>query len=361
MKIVYLSTARIPDDWGHVIQIMKMCEAFARAGHAVELVVPHRAGTSREDPYAFVGAENIFNITKLACIDVSATSEGKWLYWLRIVSFFLSAQCYLAFKRYDVLYTREPFIRFGTMPYVFEAHSVSPSVIRAAKKARAVIAITSFIRDELVEVGVPQENILVAPDAVDLSTFENPESTEVARKRLDIPLDKKIALYLGRIDAWKGTDALFGAADFLPDDIQLVVIGAEPHEINSLQETYPRIRFIAFRPYREVADNQAAADVLLLPNTARNTLSARYTSPLKLFSYMASGKPIVASDIPSIREILNEQNAFLIEPDSAAALADGIQSVIENPDDAHTRAVQARTDVAVYTWNARAQGILEYL
>ena len=112
MKLIYLSTARIPDDWGHVVQIMKMCEAFAEAGHDVTLLVPHRATTRANDPFAYVGAKPVFRIQKLPCIDILAGSEGKFWYWLRTLSFFLFAKCYLSYTRYDLLYTREPLAPF---------------------------------------------------------------------------------------------------------------------------------------------------------------------------------------------------------------------------------------------------------
>lgn len=359
MKITYLSTARIPDDWGHVIQIMKMCEAFAKAGHEVELVVPKRAGARTEDPYAYVGADPVFRITKLSCLDLSATTDGKLFYWLRTVSFFISAKLYLASKKYDVLYTREPLAALFFNRFVFEAHSVSRGMRSAFRKARAIVAITSFIKEEIAAMGIPLERILVAADAVDLAPFTHVESKEAARARLGLPKEKKIALYIGRLDAWKGTDALYGAAELLPEDVQLVVIGAEPAELSALRAKHSRIMFIPLRPYKEIADNQAAADVLVLPNTAKNAMSSRYTSPLKLFSYMASGIPIVASDIPSIREILSEANAYLVAADDAGALADGIGKALAGGAEAKRRAIQGRKDAERYTWDARAAAIVE--
>src|SRR5438876_770084 len=112
MKIIYLTTARIPDDWGHVIQIMKMCEAFADAGHDVQLVAPYRAGTGPDDPYTLVGAKRNFTITKLPCLDFSSTTERKFFYWLRTASFFMAAKLYLWFSHYELLYTREPLAAF---------------------------------------------------------------------------------------------------------------------------------------------------------------------------------------------------------------------------------------------------------
>ena len=70
MKLVYLTSARIPDDWAHVIQILTMSEAFAEAGAEVEIVAPHRAQTPDRDPFAYAQVKPTFRITKLPCLDL---------------------------------------------------------------------------------------------------------------------------------------------------------------------------------------------------------------------------------------------------------------------------------------------------
>jgi glycosyltransferase involved in cell wall biosynthesis len=96
------------------------------------------------------------------------------------------------------------------------------------------------------------------------------------------------------------------------------------------------------------------ADVLVMPTT--ETRWARYTSPLKLFEYMAAGKPIVASDLPAIREILTDgENACLVAPGDAHALAAGIRRVLDDPALAARIARRAFEDAAAYSWDRRAE------
>ena len=104
-----------------------------------------------------------------------------------------------------------------------------------------------------------------------------------------------------------------------------------------------------------------SADVLVLPNSAKPKISSHYTSPLKLFQYMASGVPIIASDLPSIREILTDDTAFWFPPDDERALARQIEYVLSHPDEARSKAARAREEVKKYTWDARASAILEYI
>jgi glycosyltransferase involved in cell wall biosynthesis len=97
------------------------------------------------------------------------------------------------------------------------------------------------------------------------------------------------------------------------------------------------------------------ADVLVIPNLP-SRISAAYTSPLKLFEYMASGRPLVASDLPALREVLRpDDNAVLVAPGSINALAAGIRRVLEDAAFGARLAATARRDAAEYTWDKRAE------
>ena len=101
--------------------------------------------------------------------------------------------------------------------------------------------------------------------------------------------------------------------------------------------------------------------MLVLPNTGREVTSQKFTSPLKLFTYMASGVPIVASDLPALREVISENTAYLVTPDSPDALAQVVIEVLRDPQEAARRAQGALRAVAEYTWESRAEKILQFL
>jgi len=364
MKIVYLSTARIPDSWAHVIQTMKMCEAFAKASVDVELVVPRRARTSAEDPFAFAGVAKNFKITRLPCVDLFPGTRNTFLYGLRTYSFFFFSWLYLLFASYDVVYTRELLAWTPSQKTVFELHNITPSIaalVTCLQRARGVIVITEGIRRELTARGISADHIGTAPDGIDPDDFAHPESRAVSRARLGLAPEATVAMYIGLLDVWKGTETLYATGRILAPDVRIAVIGEGAEPLAQLRQAHPEVLFLGFHPYRELADNQSAADVLILPNSGKSDISAKYTSPLKLFSYMASGKPIVASDLPSLREVLSEQNAFLVQPDDPEALAAGIQFVLANPEEAAKRAAKAKEDVKAYTWQSRAERILNTL
>jgi glycosyltransferase involved in cell wall biosynthesis len=116
-----------------------------------------------------------------------------------------------------------------------------------------------------------------------------------------------------------------------------------------------RITFTGLIPPAEVAARLRAADVVTLPNPS-SAISREFTSPLKLFEYMASGRPIVASDLPALREILrHEDNALLVEPGNPRALTAGILRIQNDAALGRRLAAQAGHDVQEFTWARRAE------
>ena len=80
---------------------------------------------------------------------------------------------------------------------------------------------------------------------------------------------------------------------------------------------------------------------------------------MKMFEYMTSHEPIVASDLPSFREVLNEKNAILVESDSPEAMARGLKKVFSDTEFSAKISEQAYQDVQKYAWDNRAKNILD--
>jgi glycosyltransferase involved in cell wall biosynthesis len=168
--------------------------------------------------------------------------------------------------------------------------------------------------------------------------------------------------YSGHLYPWKGVDLLLDALGELPGAGALIV-GGHPGEsdLPRLRERAERLGLAArvtftgmVRPC-EVAGRLENADVLVLPNPA-TAVSTRYTSPLKLFEYLAMGRPIVASDLPALREILRHgENALLFEAGRSSALAEAIRTVIEDRALAESIARGAFETSRAYSWDARAE------
>jgi glycosyltransferase involved in cell wall biosynthesis len=122
------------------------------------------------------------------------------------------------------------------------------------------------------------------------------------------------------------------------------------------------VELITDKPYNQIPFWMKSADVLVLPNSKKvDEMQSKATSPLKLFEYMASGTPIVASDIPAIREIVNDAEVFFVEPDSPEKLAEKIKEVLSNPKEAERRAGLAKEKVKEFAWIKRAEKIAGFL
>jgi glycosyltransferase involved in cell wall biosynthesis len=230
-----------------------------------------------------------------------------------------------------------------------------------------VIAISAGLRDDLLALGVPPERLLVAPDAVDPARFSALPARQAARAALGLPPHGPIVTYTGHLYPWKGAHTLARAARHLPPDALVCIVGGTPADGAAFRAFLERkglsgVHLAGYVPPAEVPRWLAAADVLVLPNSGTEAISARYTSPLKLFEYMAAGRPIVASDLPSLREVLADgQNAVLVPPDDAPALAGAIRSLLADPARAARLAAQGRADVAGRTWDARARAIAGFV
>lgn len=369
MKLIYLANIGLPSQWAHEIQIMKMCEAFAANGAKVELVVPRRVQNIEQNLHAFYGVKNNFKITQLACWDLAPGSIGRLYFWLRSFSFLISAKRYLTNKQYDILYTRDQLGGKFFKDYILEIHSLPEKIKPFHKKiwqrAKSLVVLTSFIKAGLIESGVSENKIIVAPDGVDIAEFDLFISQEAARQKTNLPLNKKIILYTGSfyLRDWKGVDILLEAAKYFDENYCFVLVGGEEGEIEKIQEQYQlkNLILVPRQPHQQIPYYLKAADVLVLPNKKGDAMSERYTSPLKLFEYMAAQRPIVASDLPSIREVLNGQNSILVAPNDPFSLAEGIRKVLINKELAQRLAQKAFKNVQNYSWQNRAQKILNFI
>ena len=370
MKLIYIANARIPTEKAHGIQIMQMCSAFAK-NNEVELVIPRRVNWIKEDPFEYYGIERNFSITKLPCLDLIPFDKyiGHLGMWIESLTFNLFVFPYILFKKADIIYTRDKFLLplclfLGNI--IFEAHTFPKNYFLYSpflKKVKGVVVITQGLKDLFVKWGISADKVLVVPDGVDLRKFQITNSKSQIRERLGLPQNKKIVLYTGHLYSWKGAQILAEASRYLPEDVEVYFVGGTKEDIEKFKvrcSNRSNVRIVGHRPHSEIPYWLKGADVLVLPNSGKEEISKNWTSPLKMFEYMASKTPIVASDLPSIREILNEENAVLAEPDNPEKFAEGIKKVMEKQELSDKISHRAFQDVQKYSWQDRAKRIYEY-
>lgn len=370
-NILYISNQRLPTEKAYGIQIAKMCEAF---GHFIQvhLVFPTRRNSIKKDIFSYYGVKHNFKLIKLLSPDFYLSGKSDKI--AVFVKNFLSGVVlciFVLFSKADTIYSRDELplylLSFFKKNLIFEAHKFSSHrarFYRRFKKANLkMIVISKGIKNEFVKLGHKPERILVAYDGVDLEEFNLNITKEEAREKTGLPLDKKIVMYAGHLFDWKGVDVFIKAAQMLPRDVTAVVVGGTEYDINRLknEDKAGAVRFEGFKMHAKIPIYLKAADILILPNKKDGGISEFYTSPLKLFEYMASGKPIIASNLPSIREVLNEHNAVLVQPNNVDSFAAGIKMLFDNDELGHKISGQAFEDVANHTWFKRAERILDFL
>ena len=379
MKIIYITNNRIPTEKAHGFQVIKMCEAFSNAGIEVELLAPRRFNSIKENPFSYYNIRETFKIRKTFVIDLIPLSKylGAFANFVESITFALFSLSGLSRADADVIYTRDQFsgwfLSFFKKRFVYEVHSFPRHVAlyrRIWKKAHKIIVITSALKNLVIKEGIPENKILIAPDAVDLKIFEsiNADKDEL-RAELNLPKDSFLVGYVGKfktLEMEKGIKTMIEALPLSGNETKMVFVGGEESEIKEYKmfsnrfNVLPQCIFISYQPHAKVIRYIKAMDALVIPFPNKPHY-AFYASPLKLFEYMASGRPIIASSLPALREILNDKNALFFKPDDAPDLARAIKMLKSSQMLGYHLSQQALADVREYTWDNRARRILDFM
>lgn len=383
MKLIYIANINLPTQKAHGLQIMKMCEAFSKQGLEVELLISQRRNFIHEEIFDFYNIESNFKIKKLFCLDfLRSKFFGKTTLFIQYVSFSLSVFFYILFqpnkyKKEDIFYCRDEFSPWilGVLnkKVYLETHHFHKRFIFYRLfflKISGLILITENARKKFIELGFKKEKILAAPDAVDLDIFDLNISKEEARNNLALPQDKKVLVYTGKFKTMgedKGLHDILQAMKILNDNrILFIAVGGNEQDVEYYKKQVAElgiknnVKILGHHSQTELAIYQKASDILLMPFPYTQHY-AYYMSPLKMFEYMASKRPIIATKLPSVEEVLNNDNSILIQPDNPRDLVKSIVALLDNKELADKISQQAFKDVQEHTWKNRTEKILEFI
>ncbi|MBI2055046.1 MAG: glycosyltransferase [Candidatus Sungbacteria bacterium] len=371
MRLIYIASARIPTEKAHGLQIMKMCEALAGAGAEIELWTARRESSVKSDPFAYYGLKARFPIRRFFVLD------WFWLprylgFGLFELTFALGILAAAALRKDETVYYSRDIMSAAMLSLAgkkiyLELHDIPRSLagLRLVwKRITGMVAISSGIAAALEKKGFSSSKIKVLRDGFDASLFRSLPKEE-ARRLLELPAMMRIVIYCGSAEPWKGVYTLLGAARTFKGEAEFYFILAGDKKLaedfKRKAEKIPHVKILMQRPHSEIPMWLAAADVAVIPNLPGKEISRLYTSPLKLFEAMAAGKPIVASRLPSITEILNDNNSFLFEAGDPVSLASTVKEALRDIERASARGNMAMSKSVNYSWAARAGELVNFI
>jgi glycosyltransferase involved in cell wall biosynthesis len=390
MKIAVIAPTFLPARRANTVQVMKMTQAFQDLGHEVHLAVPKELAPSYRQKKTLpaswnelrqhYGLHSRFPIEWLPARPQLRRYDFGWraFHWARRLGA-------------DLIYTRLPQAaalssQMG-FPTILEVHDrlsgqAGPWLFRRFLNgggARRLVVITHALGQDLKQSFNFPANphfLVIAPDGVDLIRYQNLPEPLAARRNLALPAspanwpERFTAGYTGHLYPGRGAELLLEIAALEPE-IHFLLAGGEPADVErllALAKTRGLTNLVlsGFILNADLPQYQAACETLLMPYQRQVEASsggdiARYLSPMKLFEYLACGRAIISSDLPVLREVLNENNAILLPPDDSQAWAQALRALKTDPARLRRLAEQARQDAQKYSWTARVQHILSGL
>ncbi len=366
-SIIYPHNQRLMSGRVNDIVIIRTCHALARQGHKVGIITGKPA--LNLDIEEYYGLKTLSN---LRIIEVPML-RGKHFSWHGIFNLFCLFKILQMKKRglADVIYLREiklarfllKFKKFIRLPFVIEVHDLrirkfydnlperNPDEEWVFKRVDGIIVLLNCFGEVLKEtykINVPIFKVPLAAERTSLKVKGE---------------NNKIIGYIGQLYPLQGVEVLIEAISYLAD-VKLDIIGGAGKDIIRLKNlaaslnVIDRINFLGFVNPKRVMEISDSIDIMVI--SALNRGKRRYSAHTKLYEYMAMGKPIVAFDIPSIREeVVDGIDILLAKPDDPHDLADKIDYLLNNQDKAKSLAINAYKSSEKFTWEKRAERLSE--
>ncbi len=368
MRILYISNSIIPSRTANSIHVMKMCQAMADNGHEVILIAPNQKKSYEkniEDVYEYYGVRKNFKIKKLLYPNIYGRSV---LYTLSICLFLIFN------KKFNLIYGRFLFgcyiaallrneVIFEAHDPIYERRNIELIIFTKLTKSnflKKIIVISEELKKIFLKKSfLANSRIQVAHDGADQVKNLNYKIDLQGRKE-----NFKVG-YVGNLYSGKGIEVISSIYDKVENDIEFHIIGGKKKDIDFWKKkiSSDNVFFYGFIPQAKLSEYINSLDICLLPNQINLFLKgvgniSSYTSPLKLFDYMAHQKAIIASDLPVIREVLNKENSILVKPHKSMEWISAIEK-LKNTNLRKLLSNKALSDSYTYTWNKRVSDIIK--
>ena len=381
LKVVYFSNVTILFQMANSVSIINLCNVFNELGAEIHLVKPSRYRNGKikaDDIYKIYGINNKSNIVNTPYLDLSMIQKLSPDLLLRSVNYLSKRIWQKHVVNYvvndfspDIIYMRNNipfalyhlrkmnklvFLEFHQVPTKFYLDIYKKAIV--GNKNLILSAITSYLADKISELfQIERKKIAISPGGVDKFKYQ--------KKNFNKNKIRKTIMYVGNMYAGRGVNNFVLASKNIPDH-DFIIIGGNKSEADYLIKKFKlsnkNLSFIPHQAHSELSQYYAKSDILILPDTAKNVWRKLYVSPNKLFEYMAACKPIIASDLPSVKEIVTDkQSALLFTPDDPEDLTDKINILVNNEQLSNLLSHSAFNLVDNYTWETKAKNMLDLI
>jgi glycosyltransferase involved in cell wall biosynthesis len=365
MKILYVSASKIPSKDANSVHVMKMCQAFALEGNEVTLLARKGEIKSIEDDYQYYGVSDNFQIKKLSFF---AGIFGKISYLLMVFWHIIRSG-----KKYDLIYGRFLYGIWATsligVPFCYESHEcqtgfigrkIEKSIFRSSNMKSFIVisdALKRIYKESYSEL-LKDKKIIVAHDGADIPSIKKGKQKE----------DKTLKIgYVGSLYKGRGLELIIDLAKNFPE-MEFHILGGKKEDVTYYKSNTKssNISFYGSVPHSQVGDYLVNFDIVLAPYQKEVSIAKKgintveWMSPLKIFEYMSYGKAIICSDLPVIKEVLeNNRNSLLCDPEDSNDWIIAINK-LKDKNTRNSLGENARKDLKnKYTWQKRAKKVLE--
>jgi len=374
MKIALITNSRIPSLTANSIQAMKVAQALMQLGHDLRMFAP-----AEVEPATHESLLTHYGLRLSPRLELLPSIKR-----IKRFDFIFHAQRAAQNFGAELIYTWLPQSAvlglWSGYPVVLEMHADNSGKLGAwwmrqfwKSNGRKVMTVTtSALRNALersTKLQFKKEAVLLAPNGVELEKYDGLPNPVEARHQLNLP-DGLTVGFTGHIYPGRGADLLFALAKEMPR-VNFLWVGGTPElvahwrgELQRAQMT--NVTMTGFVKHESIPLYQAAADILLMPYSRSIEASsgqdiAEVINPMKMFEYMAAGRAIVSADLASIREVLNEGSAVLVEAGNFEKWKVEIESLLSDEPRRLALGIQARNALRVskLAWVKREEMVME--
>ena len=381
-KIIVAIDGNIPSKFAHSFNVMKMAQGFSKHNH-VELVtlltLPAIKNRLKLGPlFKHYGITEKFKATFLPLLSKKTLTQS-----IGVRRFAYRAAKYIYKQKPDLVFCRSYLITIECtklgLNTVMETHAAEYSTNEDLKEVfkyanyenfKGIVTISNVLKSIYVKNNFPAYKILVLEDGVDLDRFNISDDKITWRKALNLPLDKNILLYTGGLYKEKGIESILQTQKKLNrKDIITLIIGGDVEQVlewekNCTKNKIVGVSFLGFKPNADLPKYMKAADILMMPyetNLKYKVMDINSTSPLKLFEYMGSKRPILSSQIPVISKVVkHNESAMLAKENDIQSQVDLVEELLANPEKADNISANAYSLAKRYEWISRCDKILKF-